>query len=112
MRKKNEKSFEDILGMMKAQFGHVAKAFWVYDGDLCPCCSKGGIDEMMYKGKKAMSLNFFMYRERGVLIAYALCGTCATEILAKAKNTPKSMHQAIEKNLTGAYLRYVNSLDA
>lgn len=110
MSKKKEKSFEDILGMMKAQFGHVAKAFWVYDDDLCPCCTKNGIDPMIYEGKQAMSLNFFMYRERGVLIAYALCSTCAAEIMAKQKNVAPSMHQSIEKNLIGGYLGYLNSL--
>ena len=110
MSKQKKESFEEILGMMRAQFGHVAKAFWVYDSDLCPCCGKGGIDHMTYKGKKAVSLNFFMYRERGVLIAYALCGACATEILAKGKNCPPSMHESIEKNLADAYLGYLNSL--
>ena len=109
MSKKKEKSFEDVLDLMKAQFGHLAKAFWVYEDDLCPCCTKSKIDLMDYKGKKAESLNFFMYRQRGVLIAYPLCGKCATEIMAKSKNGP-IMHQWIEKNLTDAYLHYVNSL--
>ena len=112
MGKKTESSVESILGAMRAQFGNAVKAYWVYDGDLCPCCMTHPVGEMMYNNKKALSINAFMYRERGVLIAYALCGTCATEILAKAKNTPKSMHQSIEKNLVSAYLHYLNSLDA
>ena len=108
MRKGNKYSAEAILDVMKAQFGDAAKAYWVYDGDLCPCCLKRKIDEMMYEGKKALSINAFMYRERGVLIAYMLCGQCATDIMAQSKNGPTSMHKSIEANLINAYLRHLN----
>jgi hypothetical protein len=96
--------------MMKAQFGRAVKAYWFYDGDLCPCCLSSPIDEMIFEGKKALSINAFMYRERGVLIAYLLCGQCAQEILAQSPKEPTSRHKAIENNLVSAYLHHVNSL--
>ena len=108
MRKKNRYSAEDILDLMKAQFGDAAKAYWVYDGDLCPCCLKRKIDAMIYEGKEALSINAFMYRDRGVLIAYFLCGQCATDIMAHSKNGPTSKHKSIEENLISAYLRHLH----
>lgn len=104
--------FEGILDMMKAHFGNAARAFWVYDGDLCPCCRTRKIDIMDYQGKKALSINAFMYRDMGVLIGYMLCGRCANSIMAQCKNGPTSMHSSIEDNLTDAYLCYLNSQDA
>lgn len=108
MRNKKLDSAEAILELMKAQFGDAAKVCWVYDGDLCPCCLKREVDLMEYNGKEALSINAFMYRERGVLIAYLLCGQCAMEIMAKSKNGPTSMHTSIETNLINAYLRHLN----
>ena len=110
MRKGKESSAEDILNMMRAQFGNAAKAYWFYDGDLCPCCLSREVGEMMFNNRKALSINAFMYRERGVLIAYFLCGQCAREILAQSPKEPTGMHKAIENNLVSAYLRYINSL--
>jgi len=101
---------EDIIEMMKAQFGNAVKAHWFYDGDFCPCCLSRPIDEMVYDNQKALSINAFMYRERGVLIAYLLCGQCAQEILGQSPKEPTSTHKAIEDNLVNAYLGYVNSL--
>ena len=108
MRKNKTYSTEEILETMKAQFGDAARAYWVYDDDLCPRCLKRKIDEMMYEGKNALSINAFMYRERGVLIAYLLCGQCATDIMAHSKYGPTSMHKPMEENLISAYLRHLN----
>ena len=107
-----EKGFspEDIIEMMKAQFGNAVKAYWFYDGALCPCCLSRPIDEMIYDNQKALSVNAFMYRERGVLIAYLLCGKCAEKLTAQSPKEPTSKHKAIENNLISGYLRYVNSL--
>ena len=99
MSKENEGFAESIIDMMKAQFGDAVRAYWVYDGDLCPCCLIHPIGEMMHNGQKALSVNAFMYRERGVMIAYLLCGHCAQQIMEKSKNGPTSLHEAIEKNL-------------
>ena len=108
MRKGKESSAEDILNMMRAQFGNAAKAYWFYDGDLCPCCLSRPGGEMVYNNQKALSVNAFMYRERGVLIAYVLCGECANKIMAQRPTKPTSMHEAIEINLVSAYLRSLN----
>ena len=110
MPKEKEFSPEDIIEMMKAQFGNAVKAYWFYDGDLCPCCLSRPIDEMMFEGEKALSINAFMYRERGVLIAYLLCGKCAEKLVALSPTKPTPMHKTIEENLISAYLSYVNSL--
>lgn len=103
-------SAEEIISMMKAQFGDAAKAYWFYDDELCPCCRKRPGGEMMYKNQKAVSINAFMYRERGVMIAYLLCGQCAEQIMETSPTEPTSMHKAIEINLVNRYLKYVNSL--
>jgi len=101
---------EDIINMFKAQFGNAVKAYWWYDGELCPGCMSRPIDATMYEGKEALSINGFMYRERGVLIAYFLCGKCAGKLVAEKPTKPTSMHKAIEDNLVSAYLAHVNSL--
>jgi hypothetical protein len=108
MKSKKKDFAEGILEMMKAQFGDAAKVCWVYDGDLCPCCMKRQADLMKYDGKDALSINAFMYRERGVLIAYILCGQCAMDIIELSKNGPTPMHKSIETNLINAYLRQLN----
>ncbi|OFX16643.1 MAG: hypothetical protein A2Z18_10200 [Armatimonadetes bacterium RBG_16_58_9] len=110
MPKEKMSSAEDVLDMMKAQFGDAVKAYWFYDGDLCPCCLLRPVGEMMYDNLKAVSINAFMYRERGVMIAYLLCGQCAEEIISQSPKEPTSKHKAIENNLISAYLDYVNSL--
>lgn len=110
MPREKQSSAEDILNMMKAQFGNAARAYWFYEDDLCPCCLSRPVGEMMYNNQKALSINAFMYRKRGVLIAYMLCGQCAQEIMSQSPKEPTSMHKAIEDNLVSAYLRYMNSL--
>ena len=45
----------------------------------------------------------------GVLIAYLLCGKCATYIFKEAEKDPNAqtpLHNEIEKNLKQAYLRH------
>ena len=110
MSRKEANSAEDILNVMKARFGNAVRAYWFYDGDLCPCCLSHPVGEMVYNNQKALSVNAFMYRERGVLIAYLLCGQCAQEIMVQSQGNPTSMHKAIEDNLVSAYLRYLGSL--
>jgi hypothetical protein len=96
----------------KAQFGDAVKAYWVYDGDVCPGCLKRPIAVFNHRGKTALSVNGFMYRERGVLIGYLLCGQCAQDVFRAARNGKTRVHEDIEKNLSQAYLRYLASLDA
>lgn len=100
-----------MLNTLKAQFGHIAKAVWVYDGDLCPCCMARPIDVMIYQGKEALSINAYMYREKGALIAYLLCGECANSVITQ-KTDQTEFHAAIEENLKAAYLKHMYSMDA
>ncbi|MDO8755480.1 MAG: hypothetical protein Q7J80_16405 [Anaerolineales bacterium] len=99
----------------KAQFGSAVKSFWFYDGDLCPACFQREIGLVKFKGKDALAINAFIYRERGVLIGYLLCGTCAEYIHAEAKKNPYKqtpMHADIETNLIAAYHKHLMSLNA
>jgi hypothetical protein len=111
MHNNAEEFVEGILNTLKAQFGHTAKAFWVYDGDLCPCCMTRPIDVMIHNGKESLSVNVYMYREKGVLIAYLLCGECAHSVLEQT-NDQTEFHASIEKTLKSAYLKHMYSMDA
>ena len=82
------KLLDKLFSQAKAQFGPAIKAQWFYTGDLCPGCSIRPIGAMHYKGKEALSMNAFMYRERGVLIGYFLCEVCATKIHTAAEKNP------------------------
>lgn len=99
----------------KAQFGDAVKAFWFYDDEFCPGCAVRPIDTMKIKGKEAVAINGFMYRERGVLIGYFLCGTCAEHIHSEAQKHPYTetpLHAEIEKNLIAGYHKHLSSLNA
>lgn len=98
----------------RSQFGNAIKSFWFHDKDACPGCSRN-IDLMKVKGKDAMSLNAYIYRERGVLIGYFLCSRCAQKVFQGAKRNPgqqTSRHATIEINLAKAYRNHMNSMDA
>ncbi len=119
-RSKNSQKMADemlaqLFAQAKAQFGDAVKSFWFYDGDLCPACSQRPIEVMKFKGKDALSLNAFIYRQRGVLIGYLLCETCAKQIFRDAQKHPYTQtaaHAEIEKNLISAYLSYIGKLNA
>ena len=98
----------------RSQFGNAIKSFWFHGKDACPACGRR-IDLMKLKGKEAMLLNAYIYRKRGVLIGYFLCGRCAEQILRAAKRNPgkqTAVHGAIEMNLEKAYQDHMNSMDA
>lgn len=110
---------DKILEMMfmqgRAQFGNAMKSFWVYNGDFCPGCLARPVDKMKFKGKDALSINGFMYRQRGVLIGYFLCDTCANFIFKESEKHPyqqTSLHTEIEMNLINAYHNHLSSMDA
>ncbi len=106
---------DSLFRQAKAQFGDAIKAFWFYDGDLCPACVQRSIGVVKYKGRDALAINAFIYRERGVLIGYFLCETCATHIFKEAQKNPyrqTPIHADIERNLTEAYHKHLASLDA
>ena len=114
----DEAYFDSLLKQFyqqaKAQFGNAVKSYWFDTGESCPGCG-GEIDAMDYEGKEALSLNAFIYRERGVLIGYVLCGKCAGKIMWGAKLRPRKeteLHATIEQNLIDNYKKYLRSLDA
>lgn len=111
MRRSKKDFTASILDLLKARFGNAAKSFWVYEDDRCPCCMNP-VDFMIYEGKKTLSINGFMYREKGVLIGYLMCGQCANAIMAHLRYEKTDMHVTIEANLISAYKRYMASLDA
>lgn len=103
-----------LFARSKAQFGNAIKSFWFYDGDSCPAC-QGEIDTARIKGQEVISLNAFIYRKRGVLIGYILCGRCAGQIFLSAEQRPgrpTPLHLVIEGTLTAAYDRRLASMDA
>jgi hypothetical protein len=115
----NREVIDEILGNLykqaKAQFGNAIKSFWFYDGDLCPACAERPIGVVKFKGKDALAINAFIYRERGVLIRYFLCESCAKYIFKEAQKNPykqTTLHTDIERNLTAAYHKHLASLDA
>jgi hypothetical protein len=110
----SDAALAELFARAKAQFGSAVKSYWFYDGEPCPGCGFP-VDAMQYKGQDALSLNAFIYRPRGVLIGYALCGLCARQIFQAAEKNPgvqTPLHSVIEANLTKAYQRYLASLDA
>lgn len=104
----------ELFARSKAQFGNAVKSFWFYDGDLCPGCGQE-IDTVKLKGKEAVSINAFIYRQRGVLIGYILCGRCAGAVFLASKKRPRQptpRHLVIEQTLIAAYDRRMASFDA
>ena len=99
----------------KAQFGDAVKSFWFYDDEFCPGCAVRPIGVVKFKGKDSVAINGFMYRQRGVLIGYFLCGTCAAHIHSEAQKHPYTetpLHAEIEKNLIAGYHKHLSSLNA
>lgn len=100
---------EQMYRIAKMQFGNAIKSRWLYDRDGCPGCGKE-VKTMTFKKKKnTLSLNTFIFREQGVLIAYLLCGRCAKYIFSESEKNPYTttpLHYEIEKNLKSGYLRH------
>ncbi len=99
----------------RAQFGSAIKTYWFYDGSLCPGCSHATDGVVKFKGKDALSLNAYIYRERGVLIGYLLCKTCARTIHTAAQKNPyrqTPLHTQIEQFLNAAYIHYIRKQDS
>jgi hypothetical protein len=110
---------DEMLGKLyaqaKTQFGDAIRSYWFYNGDLCPACSQRSVGVIKFNDKNALSVNAFIYRERGVLIGYLLCETCAVRIFQDAQKNPYTqtpLHAAIERNLRFAYLSFITNTDA
>jgi hypothetical protein len=109
-----DKLLHKLYTQAKAQFGSAVKSFWFYDGDLCPACNQREIDLMKIKGKEALSLNAFIYRENGTLIGYFLCAACAKQVFKDARKNPyteTAVHVAIEQNLIAAYHLHLKKME-
>jgi len=106
---KEDDDISDALDMLfsraQMQFGSAIRSRWFYDRDGCPGCG-GKVSEMKYKKKRTMSLNAFIYREHGVLIAYLLCGKCAKQIFDNP-TAKLELHDEIETNLKRAFTRHL-----
>jgi len=87
---------EGLFRQAQVQFGDAVKSRWFHDGDGCPGCGRK-IDGMKFKGRHALSLNAFIFREHGVLIEYLLCGKCARKIFKEGGFTELPLHAQIEK---------------
>ncbi len=100
---------DQLFSQAQMQFGSAVRSRWLHDGDGCPGCGKE-IGVMKYKKKKALSLNAFIYREHGVLIAYMLCSKCANHIFKESETNPFGnlpIHEEIEKNLKRAFVKHL-----
>lgn len=98
-----------LFRMSQIQFGSAIKSRWFHDREECPGCG-GKISVMKFKKKNALSLNAFIFREHGVLIAYLLCGKCGKYIHSEAEKNPytqTSLHTEIEKNLKQAFIKHL-----
>jgi hypothetical protein len=100
---------EELFRLARYRFGSAVKSRWLHKADGCPGCGRDIDAVKLSKKKKALSLNTFIFREYGVLIAYMLCGNCASYIMESSKTNPNtltSLHAEIEKNLKHEYLRH------
>ena len=96
---------EQLFRQAQMQFGSAIRSRWMHDGDGCPGCGRE-INSFKFKKKKnLLSLNAYIFREHGVLIAYLLCGNCAKQVINATQNLP--LHAEIEKNLKRAFLKHM-----
>lgn len=96
-----------IFRQAQMQFGAAIKSRWVHARDECPGCGRK-IDDLKWKGKRAISINAYMYREHGVLIAYLLCGKCGKQVNEATEKDPARetpLHAQIEQTLRDSYLK-------
>ena len=103
-----------LLAQARKQFGDAIKGFWFLRRR---SLSRLRLSDRCHaiQGPKALSLNTFIYRPRGMLIGYFLCNLCAQQIFKAAERNPGvqiPLHGMIERNLITAYQRYLASQDA
>ena len=103
-KKEIDELLEQLFRQAQMQFGSAIKSRWFHDGDGCAGCGRE-IKSFKFKKKNSLSLNAFIFREHGVLIAYLLCGKCAKQVIVATQNLP--LHAEIEKNLKKAFLKHL-----
>ena len=105
MKKNDIAELMDTLFLQaKIRFGRAIKVTTFHDRDECPGCG-GKISTGKHKGQDTISLNTFIFREHGMLIAYLLCGKCGKKVIKATTDTP--LHAEIENNLKKAYLSHL-----
>lgn len=94
----------------KAQelYGDDAESFWMYEGEICPCCNKRKIDGINTGKDFLLSLNAYFYKDMNVLIAYLLCSVCIADLMNAGKGQ-KKLYKKIEGRLKKAYLNDIDS---
>ena len=105
---------DQLFSHARMQFGDAIRGYWFHESQRCPGCRRP-VDAGKEGCWQTVSLNAFIYRERGVLIGYMLCGRCAHKIMRAAQKRPgvqTSLHGQIERRLVEAYQRHVSSMDA
>ena len=112
MAKSKEDFVTGVMNTLKSHYGDAAKSYWVCADDICPGCQVNKIDEFVFKGERTVSINGFMYRAKGVLIGYFLCGECANTIHAHSVYKKLPLHKSIEDYLIEAYQLHLSQLDA
>lgn len=108
------KTMIKMFAQLHAQMGNTLKGYWFYASDRCPSCGRKA-GAMRYQGKDALSINAYIYRQRGILIGYLLCGRCANEIHREAKRRPgqqTAQHDQIEPVLNEAYEAHLRQMDS
>jgi hypothetical protein len=98
----------------RMQFGNAIKGHWFHESQRCPGCRRP-VDAGQDGGTQTLTLNAFIYRERGVLIGYLLCTRCAHKIKRVAQKRPgiqMPLHGQIERTLTQAFQEHISSMDA
>ena len=103
-----------LFGHARMQFGNAIRGHWFYESQRCPVCRRS-VDAGNSGRSQTLSLNAFIYRERGVLIGYLLCARCAHRIMRSAQKRPgvqTALHDQIEQTLIQAYQEHISSMDA
>lgn len=93
---------DPLYAQAPMRFGSAINGCWFYDGNDCPGCGKK-IGAMKYKGKEALSLNSYIFRDHGVLIIYLLCGKCGNKVIRATSDLP--LHAEIEKNVKSGFIK-------
>lgn len=104
--------YQDLINFYfyktKELYGDAVDSFWMYEKEICPCCSKRKIDRFKLGDELLVSLNAYCYRDMRVLIGYLLCGTCITELVHEGKQQ-KKLYQQLENKLKKEYLNDIKS---
>ncbi len=109
-----ESTMIKMFAQLHAQVGKALKGYWFHRSELCPSCGRKA-GPMRYQGKDALSINAYIYRRRGILIGYLLCGRCANAVHQAAKQRPgvqTARHGDIETTLNNAYEAHLRQMDA